>query len=69
MRRAKGYTKQQDDSKETKCWHVVTNGDKVREGWHEVEEVRLVQTLQEIIQLTIHSLQQSRRHSRTSKYV
>lgn len=38
----KGYTKQQDDGEEAKGWHVVTNGDKVREGRHEVEEVGLV---------------------------
>lgn len=39
---AKGYTKQQDDGEEAEGWHVVTNGDEVREGRHEVEEVGLV---------------------------
>lgn len=38
----KGYTKQKDDGEEAKGWHVVTNGDKVRERRHEVEEVGLV---------------------------
>ncbi len=60
---AKGYTKQQDDGEEAKGWHVVTNGDEVREGRHEVEEVGLVQALQEIIQLTIHSFQEPREYS------
>lgn len=53
-----GYTKQQDDGEEAEGWHVVTNGDEVREGWQEVKEVGLVEALQEVIQLTIHSLQQ-----------
>lgn len=38
----KGYTKQQDHCEEAKGWHIITNGDKVRERWHEVKEVGLV---------------------------
>lgn len=42
---AKGYTEEQDDGEEPEGWHVVTNGNEVREGGHEVEEVGLVQAL------------------------
>lgn len=63
----KGYTKQQDNSKQAKRWHVVTNRDKVRERRHQVEEVGLVQSLQEVIQLTIHPFQEPRSIKRKIK--
>lgn len=56
----KGYTKQQDDDDEAEGWHVIANGHEVREGWQEVEEVGLVEAFQEVVQFTVHSLQQPR---------
>lgn len=56
----KRYTKQQDDGEEAEGWHVIANGHEVREGWQEVKEVGLVQAFEEVIQFTIHSLQQPR---------
>lgn len=41
----KGYAEQQYDCEEAKGWHVVANRNKVREGWHEVEEVGLMEAL------------------------
>lgn len=38
----KGYTKQQDECEEAKGWHIITDGDKVSEGWQKVKEIGLV---------------------------
>lgn len=70
LKNVEGYTEQQDDGEEAEGWHVVTNGDEVREGWQEVKEVGLVEALEEVIQFTVHSLQQPRRRpSRQIKQV
>lgn len=53
----RGYTEQQDDGEEAEGWHVITDGDEVREGGQEVEEVGLVEALEEVVQFAIHSLQ------------
>ena len=58
MGRAGGYTKQQDERQKAEGRHVVTDGDEAGERGHEVEEVRLVEALQEVVQLPVHSFQE-----------
>ena len=53
-----GYTQEEDEGQQAKGRHVVANGDEAREGGHQVEEVGLVETLQEVVQLPVHSLQE-----------